>query len=266
MSRFLLFLLFFSLFSVANSSQAESKSWPAQILSLNIFDQQQGEWPSDFREKRLFALRKWLEKNPMDILLLQEASSGDGELFRKKYPWQNFVEESKGKDGLTYGYWLGAKRPVKEIWSDGFAFPGGVARKVQAAIWGEAPKKCLGILNLHWSYQSSAVRQEEAKWLLDWLHGAQKKCDRWLVVGDFNADQDAPEIQFLAKNGLVNLATKLEPTVGPANPIRQIYGKDIKAQTIDWAWGFHYPAKAKRVLADPIGELWLSDHAGIMIK
>lgn len=248
-----------------------------EVFNLNVFDQLQGEWEEDFRERRMNAVADYVKSRGPDLVVFQEAigslpgekgggsDSPDGELLAKIYPHRVYIHEMTGKDGASYGYWMGAKtKPAKWI-KDGFSFPGGVERQVQGAIFGEG-KSCLGVMSLHLSYQNSEVRVKEAKWILDWLKAKEKECPRWLVLGDFNADADSAEMKALFGGGLKNLFTKMKPTVGAYNPIRQIYGKDIPSKTIDWALGWNISGAAEVVLDRPYQGEWVSDHAAVYVK
>jgi hypothetical protein len=85
-------------------------------------------------------------------------------------------------------------------------------------------------------------------------------------VGDFNASEKDAEMKVLFAGGLKPFfAEPFKPTVGPANPIRAIYGKDKPNLTIDWALGWNLAGDAKVVLdtADERGD-WASDHAGVL--
>lgn len=255
-----------------------ANSDPIKILNLNVFDQLQGSWEPGFRENRMNALSDWIKLNVPDLVVFQEAKalscvsfdSVDAENLKSIYPFRKYVHEMIGNDNASYGYWMGAKKQPTQEWSDGFSFPGGVARKTQAAVWSSIagePQKCLGILSLHLSYQSSLVRQQEAAWILEWLRAHESVCKHWLVVGDFNADREDKEIQILIEGGLKSLYKNKKPTVGAFNPIRQIYGKDIPSRTIDWAFGWHLEGMAKVIFDQPIEEgTWVSDHAGIEIN
>ena len=122
-------------------------------------------------------------------------------------------------------------------------------------------------MSLHLSYQNSEVRQKEAKWILDWLKKSESKCQRWLVLGDFNADQDDPEMKILFEGGLKTLIQTKKPTVGAFNPIRRIYGENIPSRTIDWALGWNLQGVAEVVLDSPQKEgVWVSDHAGLLVS
>jgi hypothetical protein len=282
------FTLLITLVLFCAQSVAEAKSF--SILNLNVFDQLQGDWTPDFRARRMGALGQWIEENSPDIIVFQEArgilpgdknggsDSIDADLAKLKpaYAYRRYIHEMTGQDGASYGYWMGAKRAPQEEWSDGFAFPGGVARKVQAAIWRDLPifaqgiatqKNCIGLLSLHLSYQNSQVRQKEADWILAWLKKAEAKCPHWIVLGDFNADSDTKEIQLLLKAGLVSFADPKQATVGAWNPIRQIYGKDIPSKTIDWAFARDtLGGKGEVVFDRPVHGEWLSDHAGVWLR
>jgi endonuclease/exonuclease/phosphatase family metal-dependent hydrolase len=265
-----LFVLFFSL--LCADAHAE------KILNLNVFDELQGSWEPGFRAKRMQAVADYVQEENPDLIVFQEAKgilpgekkggedSIDGELFHKKYPHRKYIHEMTGKDGSSYGYWIGAKKKPNEWIEDGFAFPGGVERKVQAAIWGKG-SSCLGVLSLHWSYQSSDVRQKEANWLLDWLKRKEKKCASWLVVGDFNADKEDPEMRILFDAGLNILIKEIKPTIGAFNPIRRIYGENIPSRTIDWALGWNLSGSAQIVLdTEQKNAVWVSDHAAVLVQ
>ena len=73
----------------------------------------------------------------------------DEEKIKKIYPHRKYVHEMTGKDGASYGYWIGAKSKPSKWIEDGFSFPGGVERKVIGAVWSKAiGKKCLGLKGL----------------------------------------------------------------------------------------------------------------------
>ena len=127
--RAIFFAVLFFLFTVP--AQA------IQILNMNVFDQLQGEWKKDFRATRIQKLSQWIHEQSPDIVVFQEAQgetekskdSSDAAWIKKMYSYRKYVHEMTGYDHFSYGYWMGAKhRPVKEF-SDGFSFPGGVARK-----------------------------------------------------------------------------------------------------------------------------------------
>lgn len=246
------------------------------VFNLNVFDQLQGEWTPEFRETRMKAVAQYVAKKRPDILVFQEAKalvllgakneeSLDGKLFKKSYPHQKYVHEMVGKDGASYGYMIASKKKPREWIEDGFSFPGGVPRKMQAAVWGEG-KSCMGILSLHLSYQTSEVRQKEAVWILDWLKAHERECKSWLVLGDFNADKEDAEMKILFEGGLKSLYTEIKPTVGAFNPIRRIYGENIPSRTIDWALGWNMDGSAEVVLDSAQNGVWVSDHAAVLVK
>lgn len=245
------------------------------IFNLNVFDQLQGEWKPEFREQRMKLVADFVKQKKPDILVFQEAKglnpgekndqSIDGKFFQKSYPNQKYIHEMLGKDGASYGYLMASKKKPKEWKEDGFAFEGGVARRVQAAVWGQG-ESCLGVLSLHLSYQKSEVRQKEAQWILDWLKNHESECKSWIVVGDFNADKEDAEMKILFEGGLVSLFKEIKPTIGAFNPIRRIYGENIPSRTIDWALGWNISANAEVVLDKPIKEAWVSDHAAVLIN
>jgi endonuclease/exonuclease/phosphatase family metal-dependent hydrolase len=248
------------------------------VFNLNVFDQLQGKWESGFREKRLAAVGKYIGETDPEIVVFQEArgvlpgsqrggaDSVDADSFGASYRHRKYVHEMTGADGASYGYWIGAKSKPREWIEDGFAFPGGVERKVIAGIWDNAiGGKCLGVIGLHMSYQNTQVRQKEARWILEWVRKHEKDCAQWLVVGDFNADQNDTEMRILFEGGLKNLYRELKPTVGAFNPIRRIYGDNIPSRTIDWALGWNLRGSADVVLDRPFAGEWVSDHAGISI-
>lgn len=247
-----------------------------EVFNLNVFDQLQGQWESDFRGRRMAAVADYVKTREPDLVVFQEAigmlpgekkggeDSADAVLLRERYPYRHYIHEMTGADGASYGYWMGAKKKPKQWIEDGFSFPGGVERRVQGAVFQEG-KECLGVISLHLSYQTSEVRVQEAGWLLEWLKKKEKVCPRWLVLGDFNADADSAEMKRLFAGGLKSLYQKSKPTVGAYNPIRQIYGKNVPSKTIDWALGWNLSAKAEVVLDRPYNGVWVSDHAAVFV-
>ena len=268
----------FLLFLVFSSFSAEAK---IKILNLNVFDQLQGNWEAGFRAKRMAAISSYVKKESPDIVVFQEAQgflpgekrggddSADIENIKTLYPFRKYIHEMTGSDSASYGYWIGSKMRPREWIEDGFFFPGGVDRKVQAAVWDFSTGKksdCLGVLSLHLSYQNSAVRQKEAQWILDWIK-ARKECSHWAIVGDFNADNSDEEIKILMAGGLKNLTKHVKPTVSPTNPIRRIYGAHIPPKAIDWALGWNLSdAHSEVVLRSKFKGIWVSDHAGLLIR
>jgi endonuclease/exonuclease/phosphatase family metal-dependent hydrolase len=252
------------------------------VYNQNVFDQLQGDWKPDFREKRMKIMATFVKAKKPDVIVFEEArgalpgaqgggdDSVDSSSIRASYPFRKYVHEMTGADGASYGYWIGAKKKPREWIEDKFSFPGGVERRVLGAVWNKALAggKCLGVLGLHLSYQNSEVRQKEAAWLLDWLKAHEKSCPSWLVMGDFNASEKDKEMKMLFDGGLKPLlAEPYPPTVGPYNPIRAIYGKDKPNLTIDWALGWNLAGHADVVLgeASASGD-WVSDHAGIFTR
>lgn len=249
------------------------------VFNLNVFDQLQGEWKPGFREARMGAVGAYVRETAPEIVVFQEAKgdkpgaegggtdSMDGAPIAELYPHRKYVHEMTGKDGASYGYWIGAKRAPRKWIDDGFSFPGGVERKVIAGVWDNAMGgRCLGVIGLHLSYQNSAVRQKEAQWLLDWVKAHESDCRSWLVVGDFNADEKSAEMKIIFDGGLRHLYGDLKPTVGAFNPIRRIYGENIPSLTIDWALGWNLEGAAEVVLDRPYAGEWVSDHAGVSIR
>lgn len=268
--------LFFLLLVVAIHS---APAHAFEVLNLNVFDQLQGEWTADFRAQRLGAVAEYVRQAPPDLLVFQEAKgalpgkqkgghdSSDTASLHDLYPHRAYVHEMTGADGASYGYWIGSRTAPKRFFQDGFSFPGGVPRRVQGVIFPSVGGRgCLGVVSLHLSYQTSAVRQVEARWLLDWIKARQKECGRWLVLGDFNADKDDAEMKILFDGGLQSLYRELKPTVGAFNPIRRIYGERTPSRTIDWALGWNLEGDAEVVLDTPFNGHWVSDHAAVSVK
>jgi endonuclease/exonuclease/phosphatase family metal-dependent hydrolase len=254
-------LLFILMCFFASAAEAQT------IFNLNVFDELQGDWKEGFRQERMNALAKWIKSKRPDIVVFQEAKGeGDAAALKGLYPHRYYIYETE-EGGASFGYWLGARKKPSFVWADGFSFPGGVKRKTVAALWKKRRGACLGVLGVHLSYQSSEVRVKEAKWIHDWVKGKENLCGNWIVVGDFNADEDSAEIKALLKDGFKSLYKHKKPTVGAFNPIRQVYGKDIPSQTIDWAFGFgNVSGSAEVVLDQPLDGVWVSDHAGILIR
>lgn len=249
-----------------------------QLLNLNIFDQQQGHWDKGFRKSRLEALSKEIERHykSLDFVFLQESRaevkndgfvSVDATYFKDIFPYDYYTHESTEKDGFSYGYLILSKTRPQKVWNDSFHFPGGSQRTMQFSLWKFQESSCLGVANLHLSWQGSKIRVQEMKWILSKMGQLKEHCPHWVFVGDYNADEKSEEINLLFKNGFQNLFSEpYQPTVGPYNPIRLIYGK-IKNQTIDWALGVNIEGSAKVLFDKPTDEgVWISDHAAVLVN
>ena len=204
----------------------------------------------------------------LDFLVLQEAREKDAQYFKARFPYHYYTHEAIGKDGFSYGYLLLSKRRTRKIWHEAFHFPGGSKRAIQFSLWKWRESHCLGIANLHLSWQGSHIRVQEVGWILKEMKTLKRHCPRWLFLGDFNADEKSREMKLLFGKGFQNLFTgnPYPPTVGPFNPIRSIYG-NIKNQTIDWALGINLEGAAEILFDKPTkGGLWISDHAGVFVQ
>jgi endonuclease/exonuclease/phosphatase family metal-dependent hydrolase len=242
------------------------------ILSLNVFDEQQGQWPKNFRATRLEKIRNWVAKDPsIRAVFLQEAREDDVLNGRNnQLPFRTFTPESEGADGKMYGYLALTQLKPERVWEEGFEFPGGLARKTQALVfrpWSEK-RECLGVLSVHLSYQSSQVRVQEAEWIANFIKKRANLCPEWLIVGDFNATKESKEFRLITTQaGFIDLVREKISTVGPYNPVRAIYGQEKPNEAIDGALSYQViGASARVVLRDPIEGVWVSDHAGILIR
>lgn len=264
---------FLGLFLCLTSALANADIKPLTALNLNVFDQLQGTWTADFRATRINALRNFVRSNDPDLVVFQEAQGLKLEDIDStdamSFPFRKFLGEMLGADGYAYGYWIGAKQEPDQWIADGFSFPGGVKRRVLGALWNHSDHdgKCLGVLSLHMSYQTTQVRQLEAKWLVKWVEEKKQLCQRWMIMGDFNADETNAEMKILFEAGFLSLQdlSQLKPTVGAFNPIRRIYGDNIPSRTIDWALIKNGTGQAKVVLDEPFEDKWISDHAGLWV-
>ena len=273
----LYFLLMISTFlSCSNVKKQRNSSNAIKILSLNIFDQQQGNWSKDFRTARLKILSSKLDEigDSLKLVFLQESQakkegseyiSTDAQYLSKNFSYHHYTHESIEKDGMSYGHLVLSKKKPRKTWKDSFHFQGGSQRVVQFSLWDFKDLRCLGVANLHLSWQSSQARYKEVNFLASKIPELKNHCSRWLFLGDFNADESSDEMKFLFHNGLRDFFTQRKPTVGPFNPIRSIYGK-IKNQTIDWILGINIEGKAEVLFNKSVNGIWISDHSAILVE
>jgi len=80
--------------------------------------------------------------------------------------------------------------------------------------------------HLHQIEEDSEIRQEQVPPLIEAWNGAQRS----VIVGDFNAEPDSPEMRMLADAGLVDLSAIIGPT-----PRYTFYSADPDQQ-IDYIW------------------------------
>ena len=271
---FLLAILFSCQSSIVQSGMQKDT---VEILSLNIFDQQQGQWDEHFRGTRLRALASRLDEwgDSLELVFLQESqaainndgqyASQDAHYLSKNFPYHYYTHESIEKDGMSYGYLVLSKKKPTKIWKNSFHFQGGSKRVVQLSLWNFQKIGCLGVANIHLSWQGSRVRYEEVQFLVSKMPQLKSHCSNWIFLGDFNADENSDEMKFLFNNGFNKFSAQPEATVGPFNPIRSIYGK-IKNQTIDWIIGTDTLSGQTKVLLNrPVKGVWVSDHAAVIM-
>ena len=73
------------------------------------------------------------------------------------------------------------------------------------------------ILNTHWDHIGVTARRESGRMMLDWLARNRRKRESVIVLGDFNAGADSPEVSQLRTGGLLRdaAAVSATPASGP---------------------------------------------------
>lgn len=73
------------------------------------------------------------------------------------------------------------------------------------------------ILNTHWDHVGVTARLESGRLMLDWLANNRRKRESVIMLGDFNAGADSPEVAQLRTGGLLRdaAAVSATPAAGP---------------------------------------------------
>jgi hypothetical protein len=108
---------------------------PKTVLNLNVFDQLQGKWESDFRANRMAVLSKWIREQSPDLVVLQEAQgdqpgamgggadSSDTAALNSLYPFRKYVHEMTGADAPRMVIGLAPKPSRAKYGQMDFLFP-----------------------------------------------------------------------------------------------------------------------------------------------
>ncbi|MGB0452424.1 MAG: hypothetical protein ACPGJV_01815 [Bacteriovoracaceae bacterium] len=86
---------------------------------------------------------------------------------------------------------------------------------MQLSLWNFKSGKCLGVINLHLSWQSSIVRQKETEMIIERVNKLKKVCSKWLIAGDFNGDENSDEMKLFFEKAFIvyRLSQQLARTI-----------------------------------------------------
>tara|TARA_B100000427_G_C15405479_1_gene549594 strand:- start:56 stop:871 length:816 start_codon:yes stop_codon:yes gene_type:complete len=151
-----------------------------------------------------------------DIVGFQEVLPNQLEDLKTGIPWMNYYSMGRDEDGGGEAcpiFWQKDKydllhsetRWLSDSWSEEGSI-GWDAHLPRIAtivlLYQRSSGKTIKVINSHWSHVSSEAREGSAALISGWaLTG---KADAVVVLGDFNAEPDTPEIQTLIESGLID--------------------------------------------------------------
>ena len=151
-----------------------------------------------------------------DIVGFQEVLPNQLEDLKAGMPWMDYYSRGRDEDGGGEAcpvFWQKDKydllhsetRWLSEFWRDE-GVVGWDAHLPRIAtivlLYQRSTGKTIKVINSHWSHVSSEAREGSSALISGWSLGG--KADAVVVLGDFNAEPDTPEIQSLIEGGLVD--------------------------------------------------------------
>ena len=197
------------LFSFLISAQTDSE-WT--VASFNIrYDNPNDPLTWDERKQEVANAVAYF-----DIVGFQEVLPNQLEDLQSLMPWMAHYSRGREADGSGEAcpiFWQRDKydlmhsetRWLAEYWQE----EGEIGWDAQlpriasiVTLYQRSTGKVVKVINSHWSHVSSEAREGAASLINSW--SISKNADAIVVLGDFNAEDDTPEIQTLVDNGLVD--------------------------------------------------------------
>ncbi|QCO67507.1 endonuclease/exonuclease/phosphatase family protein [Luteimonas yindakuii] len=120
--------------------------------------------------------------------------------------------------------------------------------------------------HLHWTDDGAAIRARQLDDVL--AHVDRHDAGASVLMGDFNAEADAPELQALARAGFVDVPAALEPAANLRTTLNPHYFE--RGRRIDhvFARGARLRPLATRRVLDAAADdgTWPSDHFGVLAQ
>ena len=237
-----------------------------RVVTLNLYHDRD-HWP-----RRRPLVIDGLRALDVDVIALQEVLQKDGlrnqaeDIGAALGYSVHFVSTDPPGQAHRYGNALLSRLPVLAR-SDARLEPLEDSRTV-AHLRLDVHGRAVDVFNthLHWTDDGAAIRARQIDGVL--AHVDRNGSDASVLVGDFNAEADAPELQALDAAGFVDAVAATDPgtaartTLNPhhferARRIDHVFARGARLQ----------PRAARRVLDVPAGDgTWPSDHFGVLVE
>ena len=151
-----------------------------------------------------------------DIVGFQEVLPNQLKDLKTGMPWMNSYSRGREEDGSGEAcpiFWQKEKydlihsetRWLAEFWQEegAIGWDADMPRIASIVLLHQRSSgKTIKVINSHWSHMSSEAREGAANLISGWSLGG--RADAVVVLGDFNAEDDTPEIQTLTEGGLID--------------------------------------------------------------
>ena len=203
--------------------------FPVRVMTYNLHN---GFNPEGYLGME--ALASVIEESQPDIVVFQEISRGwviSGRL--DMLAWLSQRLDMPYVSGPTadplWGNAILSRYPILEHESydlpprDLFILRGFIAAMIDI---GDGDRLQVIATHFHHLVDDSGIRQQQSPVILDFWNGA----DNTIILGDFNAEPDSPEMTMLREAGLVDAAAQVSSS--PTNT----FDSDSRYQRIDYIW------------------------------
>jgi endonuclease/exonuclease/phosphatase family metal-dependent hydrolase len=161
-------------------------------------------------------------------------------------------------------YWLS---PTPDVPSMGWdAAYKRVATWVRLRVHGT--KQALLVTNTHWDNEGAVARHESALQIGRWIAAHKKSCERVIVLGDFNTEENSEPLQTLRQSLALRDARTVSktPPLGPAATFNAFRNPPEDTRAIDhFLVGEGIDVERYTVLSQLIDGRWPSDHFPVVV-
>ncbi|MEV4899284.1 endonuclease/exonuclease/phosphatase family protein [Nonomuraea sp. NPDC055795] len=228
-----------------------------RVATLNIWGRQ-GPWPS-----RLALIRQELTDLNPDVIGLQEVWRHEGRCQAEEIAGDlgyeiAYAPAFTAEDGRIQGNAILTRLPITAQHHIPLPVAGHEPRALLYVQAGDLP---VYVTHLNWQPDHSAIRQEQARFIT-----AHMTSSPAVLLGDFNATPDSPEIQYLSGHFTDAWTTTGDGTAGDTfsreNAFVSQYD-DEPTRRLDYIFTSAHPTRTWLTFTTPKDNIWPSDHYGL---
>jgi endonuclease/exonuclease/phosphatase family metal-dependent hydrolase len=180
-----------------------------RVMTYNIRLDLASDGPNAWAHRRAWVAAQvaWLRP---DIVGLQEVLPGQKADLVADLPGYRFVGEGRDANGAGEASPLGFDGTRFE-WLEGGTFWLSPTPQVSSRAWDAAHPRIVTwarlrdarsdvlAINTHWDHIGLIARRQAATQLAAWIQANARRCDRVVLLGDFNSDMDSAQMRLLTR-------------------------------------------------------------------